>query len=192
MSRHRSDRDPVSGRATDHATAKVFEDSFEAVLATLSRREAAVMRLLLTGASLELIAQVYELSTDRTRALLSHIVGKLRHPSRTAVIRDFYEDAEFGRMMARYGRFSGVGELAGVDSDVVWCEQHQDWGLRLGGCEYCSCPLDRPLLDEVGELYGTAGRLVRKPGRPRKFCCDACKMRAHRQNEKHRGADARP
>jgi RNA polymerase primary sigma factor len=64
------------------------------VLATLSEREASIIRLrfgLIDGQphSLDEIGQVHGVTRERIRQIESKTLAKLRHPSRCRILRDY-------------------------------------------------------------------------------------------------------
>jgi len=68
----------------------------QSVLATLSEREAGVVRLrfgLTDGQprTLDEIGQVYGVTRERIRQIESKTMSKLRHPSRSQVLRDYLD-----------------------------------------------------------------------------------------------------
>ena len=78
-----------SSRAVDSIPARKL-------LATLSEREAGVVRLrfgLTDGQprTLEEIGQVYGVTRERIRQIESNTMSKLRHPSRSQVLRDYLD-----------------------------------------------------------------------------------------------------
>jgi Sigma-70, region 4 len=71
----------------------LLQDQLQSVLETLSEREASVVRLrfgLTDGQprTLDEIGQVYGVSRERIRQIESKTMSKLRHPSRSQVLRD--------------------------------------------------------------------------------------------------------
>jgi RNA polymerase primary sigma factor len=80
--------------AVDAATATMLEDEIRAVLDTLAEREAAIVRLrfgLVGGRphTLDEISRVYGVTRERIRQIEAKTMTKLRHPSRTAALRDY-------------------------------------------------------------------------------------------------------
>jgi hypothetical protein len=71
------------------------------VLDTVSEREAGVVsRFGLTDGqpkTLEQISKVYEVTKERIRQIESKTMSKLRHPSRSNVLRDYSADLTDGR-----------------------------------------------------------------------------------------------
>ena len=70
----------------------LLQDQLQSVLATLSEREAGVVRLrfgLTDGQprTLDEIGQVYGVTRERIRQIESKTMSKLRHPSRSQVLR---------------------------------------------------------------------------------------------------------
>ena len=71
-------------------------DQLQSVLETLSEREAGVVRLrfgLTDGQprTLDEIGQVYGVTRERIRQIESKTMSKLRHPSRSQVLRDYLD-----------------------------------------------------------------------------------------------------
>ncbi|MCW2722202.1 RNA polymerase sigma factor [Pseudonocardia sp.] len=82
--------------AVDAVSFTLLQDQLQSVLATLSEREAGVVRLrfgLTDGQprTLDEIGQVYGVTRERIRQIESKTMHKLRHPSRSQVLRDYLE-----------------------------------------------------------------------------------------------------
>ncbi|WP_035280037.1 RNA polymerase sigma factor [Actinokineospora spheciospongiae] len=82
--------------AVDAVSFTLLQDQLQSVLATLSEREAGVVRLrfgLTDGQprTLDEIGQVYGVTRERIRQIESKTMSKLRHPSRSQVLRDYLE-----------------------------------------------------------------------------------------------------
>ena len=82
--------------AVDAVSFTLLQDQLQAVLKTLSEREAGVVRLrfgLTDGMprTLDEIGQVYGVTRERIRQIESKTMSKLRHPSRSQVLRDYLE-----------------------------------------------------------------------------------------------------
>jgi RNA polymerase primary sigma factor len=82
--------------AIDAVAFALLRDQLQSVLATLSDREAGVVRLrfgLTDGQprTLDEIGQVYGVTRERIRQIESKTMHKLRHPSRSQVLRDYLE-----------------------------------------------------------------------------------------------------
>ncbi|SDN02119.1 RNA polymerase primary sigma factor [Allokutzneria albata] len=80
--------------AFDEISFTLLRDELSSVLATLSEREAGVVRLrfgLTDGQprTLDEIGQVYGVTRERIRQIESKTMSKLRHPSRSQVLRDY-------------------------------------------------------------------------------------------------------
>jgi RNA polymerase primary sigma factor len=80
--------------AADAAIAVLLEDEIRAVLATLTEREANIVRLRfgLTGGrphTLDEISRVHGVTRERIRQIEARTMTKLRHPSRARVLRDY-------------------------------------------------------------------------------------------------------
>ena len=82
--------------AVDAVSFTLLQDQLSSVLQTLSEREAGVVRLrfgLADGQprTLDEIGQVYGVTRERIRQIESKTMGKLRHPSRSQVLRDYLD-----------------------------------------------------------------------------------------------------
>ncbi len=80
----------------DAVSFTLLQDHIQSVLATLSEREAGVVRLrfgLTDGQprTLDEIGQVYGVTRERIRQIESKTMAKLRHPSRSQVLRDYLD-----------------------------------------------------------------------------------------------------
>ena len=82
--------------AVDAVAFTLLQDQLQSVLETLSEREAGVVRLrfgLTDGQprTLDEIGQVYGVTRERIRQIESKTMSKLRHPSRSQVLRDYLD-----------------------------------------------------------------------------------------------------
>ena len=82
--------------AVDAVSFTLMQDQLTSVLQTLSEREAGVVRLrfgLTDGQprTLDEIGQVYGVTRERIRQIESKTMSKLRHPSRSQVLRDYLD-----------------------------------------------------------------------------------------------------
>ncbi|MDD7586631.1 MAG: RNA polymerase sigma factor [Corynebacterium glucuronolyticum] len=82
--------------AVDAVSFTLLQDQLQDVLKTLSEREAGVVKLrfgLTDGMprTLDEIGQVYGVTRERIRQIESKTMSKLRHPSRSQVLRDYLE-----------------------------------------------------------------------------------------------------
>jgi RNA polymerase primary sigma factor len=82
--------------AADAVSFTLLQDQLQAVLATLSEREAGIVRLrfgLTDGQphTLGEIGQVYGVSRERIRQIETKTMAKLRHPSRSQPLRDYLD-----------------------------------------------------------------------------------------------------
>jgi len=80
--------------AVDAVSFALLQDELQAVLGTLSEREAGIVRLrvgLTDGQprTLEEIAHVYGVTRERIRQIETKTMSKLRHPSRSQTLRDY-------------------------------------------------------------------------------------------------------
>jgi RNA polymerase primary sigma factor len=82
--------------AVDAVSFTLLQDHLQSVLATLSEREAGVVRLrfgLTDGQprTLDEVGQVYGVTRERIRQIEYKTMAKLRHPSRSHVLRDYLD-----------------------------------------------------------------------------------------------------
>jgi RNA polymerase primary sigma factor len=81
--------------AVDAVSLSLLRDELRSVLATLSEREAGIVRLRfgLDGRprTLEEIAHVYGVTRERVRQIETKTMSKLRHPSRSETLRDYLD-----------------------------------------------------------------------------------------------------
>jgi RNA polymerase primary sigma factor len=81
--------------AVDVVLFTLLQDQLRSVLATLSEREASIIRLRfgLDGQprTLDEIGQVYGVTRERIRQIESKAMAKLRHPSRSQALRDYLD-----------------------------------------------------------------------------------------------------
>jgi RNA polymerase primary sigma factor len=82
--------------AVDAVSFTLLQTQLQSVLTTLSEREAGVVRLrfgLTDGQprTLDEIGQVYGVTRERIRQIESKTMSKLRHPSRSQVLRDYLD-----------------------------------------------------------------------------------------------------
>ncbi|MDT4971236.1 MAG: polymerase primary sigma factor [Pseudonocardiales bacterium] len=82
--------------AVDAVSFTLLQDQLQSVLQTLSDREAGVVKLrfgLTDGQprTLDEIGQVYGVTRERIRQIESKTMSKLRHPSRSQVLRDYLD-----------------------------------------------------------------------------------------------------
>jgi RNA polymerase primary sigma factor len=82
--------------AIDAVSFTLLQDQLHSVLATLSEREAGIIRLrfgLIDGQprTLDQIGHVYGITRERIRQIESRTMAKLRHPSRSEALRDYLD-----------------------------------------------------------------------------------------------------
>ncbi len=82
--------------AVDAVSFVLLQDELQAVLGTLSEREAGIVRLrcgLTDGQphTLDEIAHVYGVTRERIRQIETKTMSKLRHPSRSQTLRDYLD-----------------------------------------------------------------------------------------------------
>ena len=80
--------------ALDAVSLTLLQDQLQSVLATLTTREAGIIRLrfgLADGQprTLEEIAHIYGVTRERIRQIETKTMAKLRHPTRTRALRDY-------------------------------------------------------------------------------------------------------
>jgi Sigma-70, region 4 len=162
--RRRLPSSPIDSVAATLLLAQIVQ-----VLRTLSEREAGAirMRLGLTATGTPMppneIAKAYGITIERYRQIESKTFSKLRHPSRSQVLRD-YLDAERVRPVPQAIRDEILGELSEWEP-LAWCDRH-GWTVPEGAsgtCERCPCLISKPDV-----------------GRPRRYCSDACRKAASR------------
>jgi RNA polymerase primary sigma factor len=82
--------------AVDAVSFTLLQEHLHAVLATLSKREANIIRLrfgLIDGQprTLDEISHVYGVTRERIRQIVAKTMTKLRHPSRSQTLRDYLD-----------------------------------------------------------------------------------------------------
>jgi RNA polymerase primary sigma factor len=82
--------------AIDEVSVTLLADQLQSVLATLTEREAGVVRLrfgLIDGQprTLAEISRLYRITQDHIRKIESTTMSKLRHPSRSGPLRDYLD-----------------------------------------------------------------------------------------------------
>ncbi|MGH3763622.1 MAG: RNA polymerase sigma factor [Pseudonocardiaceae bacterium] len=88
--------DSQAAVAVDVASFGLLQDDLQFVLATLSEREAGIVRLrfgLTDGQprTLDQVGHFYGVTRERIRQIETKTMAKLRHPSRSQVLRDYLE-----------------------------------------------------------------------------------------------------
>jgi RNA polymerase primary sigma factor len=88
--------DSQAAVAIDVASFALLQDDLQVVLATLSAREAGIVRLrfgLTDGQprTLDQVGHVYGVTRERIRQIETKTMAKLRHPSRSQVLRDYLD-----------------------------------------------------------------------------------------------------
>jgi RNA polymerase primary sigma factor len=86
--------DPEAVVAIDAVSFRLLQDQLQSVLATLSEREAGIIRLrfgLSDGQprTLNQVGEVYGVTRERIRQIETKTMTKLRHPSRSQTLRDY-------------------------------------------------------------------------------------------------------
>jgi RNA polymerase primary sigma factor len=82
--------------AVDAVSFTLLQDQLQSVLATLSEREAGIVRLrfgLTDGQphTLNQVGEVYGITRERIRQIETKTMAKLRHPSRSQALRDYLD-----------------------------------------------------------------------------------------------------
>lgn len=129
-------------------------------LRSLGKERAIVfMAVVLYNAKLESIAEKLQMEPSRVWRLWRLAVSALRHPSRAMALRDYafgLEDFDRTRLID--------GELRALI---------REWRVAAmfePTCEQCIRPLDIPWV----------AALQPRPGRPRRYCSNACRQKAYR------------
>lgn len=145
---------------------RMVRDLLEAVLDSLTEREAGVisMRFGLRSGQQRTpgeIAKIYNSTPEAIRDIELRAMEKLRHESRSDVLRDFLDNDHLP-MLGDVKSASGEGGL-------IYCQQH-GWverpPLLRATCEFCSCAVDDN---------------SQRTGRPQKYCSNACRQAAYRR-----------
>ena len=89
-------QDADAGDTLDAVSFTLLQDQLQSVLATLTAREAGIVRLrfgLTDGQprTLEQIAQIYGVTRQRIRQIHTKTMAKLRHPTRAHTLRDYLD-----------------------------------------------------------------------------------------------------
>lgn len=154
--RRRAATDPVGNRAFDESGI-LFR-----VLATLSEREAGViaMRFGLTKAreplTLSEIGKIYGVSRERIHQIEEKVLLKLRHPSRSKLLKAYDHDGkEFD-----YIDVAGKPRPTALDRSIF-----ERWRANLISCAHCG-----------KQDFATRGN----GGRPRRYCTNKCRQAAYR------------
>ena len=186
MSQRRFERDPVAEQATDTADAPRLHDTLAQLLNSISDSERHLLNRVVDGVPVEKIAADDRLPAQVVLDRLHSTLSRLWHPSRSANIRGWMhavsDDELHGimrQLQASVYRTDDIGQ-----SELVWCDHH-GWSDRLGRpvCQGCPCELRANALDLMRQ--SSSGR----PGRPSKYCCNACRQRAYRRRRTDRHPD---
>ncbi|VTR54857.1 Sigma-70 [Serratia fonticola] len=92
-----SSRIPPSSLPLDSATSESLRSATHDVLAGLTAREAKVLRMrfgidMNTDHTLEEVGKQFDVTRERIRQIEAKALRKLRHPSRSEVLRSFLDD----------------------------------------------------------------------------------------------------
>jgi DNA-binding CsgD family transcriptional regulator len=165
-----SHRDPTQQRAAPELALT----QLVAVLKTISAREREIILMrygLLDNEpkSLTQIGQRYGVSREQIRLIESKVMGKLRHPSRSQVLRDYLDDDI--AQLPDHVRARILGQPV-TPAPTAHCERH-GW-FRISHvrptCGTCPCPLP-----------------AHSTGRPSSYCSPACRQAAYRQRRRITG-----
>ncbi|MFE6157066.1 hypothetical protein [Streptomyces sp. NPDC057889] len=144
----------VDGPRTDRTTL------LAQTLRSLGKERGIVfLAVVLYNATVDLIAEKLEMQPTRVVQLFSNAISALRHPSRSMALRDYAfgsEDFDRTRLID--------GELRAL------IREWQVAAMFEPICEQCETPLDIPWV----------AALQPRPGRPRRYCSNACRQKAYR------------
>jgi hypothetical protein len=149
----------------DVVITRMMAEQLDHVLDTLFEREAGVLRMTFGLAdgrprSQSEIATFYGVSTERIRQIQAKTTSKLRHESRSGILRYYLDGNSFPALdRIRIHNLAGRG--------LVQCPRH-GWVDRSSEriCPCCPCPLREP---------------TERGGRRQLYCSGACRQMAHRQ-----------
>ncbi len=152
-------RDPTQRRAAPEFAL----DQLAAVLETVSGRERGVilMRYGLLDDEPKTLAEIgryYKVSRERIRQIERHVMSKLRHPSRSQVLRDYLDD-DIARL-PDHVRARILREFIPPPPAMAQCDRH-GWfrpSISRPTCDSCPCPVP-----------------ARWTGRPSSHCSSACR-----------------
>ncbi|WP_323753504.1 RNA polymerase subunit sigma, partial [Mycobacteroides abscessus] len=159
-------RRPVMGERTqdrliDRLYSADLAEVFPSVLETIEPFELRVIVEVARGVPYNEIAVQSGLPTETVRHVYSKAMSRMRHPSRSQVLREFV-DIDFSRYVqanAVFGiKFGAVNGPTPGDQTVV-----QDSRRRRG----CPC--------EIAYL-----QYITRPGRRRRYCSPTCRQSAYR------------
>jgi DNA-binding CsgD family transcriptional regulator len=150
MTRRRLEPD---GYMNDRVAGILLGEQLAAVFDTLSEREAHVVTAHVgVGVPQAVIAKHLGLTTTSVRSIVRNAMSKLRHPSRSQVLRD-YLGLERGFGWSRSDYVAGIA---------------RQYGLELVTCAYEHCP------NRFLPKQSTRG------GRPQRYCSPRCRTAASR------------
>ncbi|MFF3574982.1 sigma factor-like helix-turn-helix DNA-binding protein [Nocardia jiangxiensis] len=153
------------------SNAEFLVEQLGYVLETLSEREVEVIRPVFNGFSLSDVGKTFGISSDRVRHVHDKAMRKLRHPTRSEILRDYFAYDTFHADDTLYEVLQHLDKSAfrrtRQQTSLEWCDHHGWTELRgRPRCGSCSCELP-----PEEEMFG----------RYRRYCCNACKQRAYRQ-----------
>ncbi|MFD8489465.1 hypothetical protein [Streptomyces sp. NPDC059712] len=133
-------------------------------LRRLGRQRATVfLAVVLYDASPELIGEKLQMHPVRVRQAFSRAASVLRHPSVATELRRLSYEID------------ALDTKALVDDELRTLIR--EWHLEEMFeplCAACSCPMPVPMIDS----------LQPRPGRPRRYCSNACRQKAYRARRK--------
>jgi hypothetical protein len=136
-----------------------------AALETLSANTAkAVLARWVFGASIEAIAEGLGVPPEQARHLVRRGTSILRHPSRSVRLQEYNSVDETVTIDTRLRELIGMWRL-----EELFAPQCEQCGVRYVPPER---GVEREVIDAVG------------PGRPRRYCSNACRQKAYRQRRR--------
>lgn len=167
MSRSRAHRDPVENRATAPMALSASNEVLAKTVANLPGRELSVVKRVFNGMALRGIATQDGVSLAEVRLDFRKGLSKLRHPSHSQPLREYYVDFDYLRLL-QWVEHSALRDDQDV-APLIWCDRH-GWTEQNGMPECRECPCQIPEPDDM-----------ERPGRPRLYCSSACRQRAYRR-----------
>ncbi|MFF8572727.1 hypothetical protein ACF07F_24975 [Streptomyces sp. NPDC015237] len=153
-------REPISGGSYVHPALVEHTTSLAQALRQLGERRASVfLAVVLYNASPELIGEKLQMPPHTVRAAFGRAASMLRHPIRAQQLHLLAYEA---------GAFD-AGAL--VDDELR--ALIREWRLEETFeplCAACARPMPVPVIDP----------LQLRPGRPRRYCSNACRQKAYR------------
>lgn len=185
---HLAGESSVEAYAVDRSTADQLGAAMSEVMRTLSEtRRQILVDVIVNNLSASEIATKRGISKRQVRSEFNWGISSMRHPSRSQMLAG--HTGLSGPMSADAGpaidqqvlRHILAGSALGLDGITVnWteCDLH-GWQQVLSTAAKChGCPCELP---RGPDAFGYA---LSESGRPRKYCCDACRQRAYRRRKK--------